>query len=118
MMTPSPRPATSDADLVAGLDARTAHDRSLVSAVLDAVAPVLKSLSERISKLESKPSPKWCGPFRQGESYPELSFVVCSGGLWVAERSTSARPGSDNSGWQLCVKSESKYQGKNTGEIQ
>lgn len=103
MMTPSPRPATSHADLVDGLD--TARDRYLVSAVLDAVAPVLKSLSERISELESKPSPKWCGPFRQGESYPKLSFVVCSGGLWVAERSTSVPPGSGDSGWQLCVKS-------------
>jgi hypothetical protein len=103
MKTLSPRPAESRADLVAGL--RTAHDKFLVSAVLDAVAPVLKSLSERISELESKPSPKWCGPFRQGESYPELSFVVCNGGLWVAERSTNAQPGSDDSGWELCVKS-------------
>lgn len=44
------------------------------------------------------------GVWRAGEEYPAGTFITCKGSLWHANIETSARPGTDGSGWQLAVK--------------
>ena len=88
----------------------------MITAAVAAFAPVIKGfvaneiqratapLLARVAELEARAVPRWCGPFIEGKYYGELSFVVCSGALWVAEHATAVRPGGDNSGWRLCCK--------------
>jgi hypothetical protein len=44
------------------------------------------------------------GVFRETEVYEFGDTSIWGGSLWVAGRQTSAKPGSENSGWTLCTK--------------
>ena len=55
-------------------------------AIMQGLIPILGEMQQRIRELEARPIPKWCGGFKQGQVYRELSFVVADGALWVSNR--------------------------------
>ena len=76
--------------------------------VVEFTAPIIK----RIDALEQRPTVKHCGVYSAGNEYAEASLVTYSGGMWIAERATSAKPGDDGSGWRLVVKSGHAVNGR------
>ena len=79
-----------------------------IGEVADALFERIKRIEARLANLEQRPpAPRWCGIWRPDSGYTAGDLVTCSGGLWLAARSTSARPGTDDSGWSLVVKSGS-----------
>lgn len=66
----------------------------------------LDALEARLAALEHQPpAPRWLGVWRHGNEYSVGDLVTRSGGLWLACRPTSGKPGADDSGWSLIVKS-------------
>jgi hypothetical protein len=117
-----PKSTTSHSDLVAKISdaerARSSRDGRVVTAIMRGIGPVVREfvaaevqratapLIARLAALEARPagaSLKWAGVW-QSKTYPECSLVTHAGGLWLATRGTSARPGTDTSGWTLIVK--------------
>jgi hypothetical protein len=64
---------------------------------------VCKKFERRIERLEAS-QVKFCGVWKQGETYPENGLVSHQGGLWLCRAPTSSRPGSGSPAWRLCVK--------------
>jgi hypothetical protein len=85
---------------------------AITHGIVDAILPKLKRelapVFKKLDELEARPAGgtgvKYCGTYRQGESYSEGALVTKSGGLWLAERLTSSSPGNGDSGWRLVVK--------------
>jgi hypothetical protein len=72
-----------------------------IAQVLNKVLPPLKA---RLAALEARPTVKYFGIHQPELVYEEGSLVTKGGSLWIATRSTAARPGGDDSGWRLVVK--------------
>jgi hypothetical protein len=66
------------------------------------LADKVQKLDKRLHELEAR-TLKYCGVWRAGESYCPDNFVTDHGGLWCARRTTTSRPGADDS-WTLAVK--------------
>lgn len=62
----------------------------------------VKALLDRIKALEARPQAVYKGVWAEGE-YGHGDMVTQGGGLWHAQRSTDAKPGTDDS-WKLAVK--------------
>jgi len=68
----------------------------------------IAALAARVAKLEAAPpAPRWLGVWRAANEYRPGDLTTHQGGLWLACRPTSARPGTADSGWQLIVKAGS-----------
>jgi hypothetical protein len=89
------------------------HDALLYSlawnnAMTAAALHIIEELHARIVELEStaksKGSLQYRGVFREGEEYPEGSFVTHHGSMWHANETTKDRPAEGSAGWTLCVK--------------
>ncbi|MCC7179029.1 MAG: hypothetical protein IT177_11625 [Acidobacteria bacterium] len=86
-----------------------------VDAIVDALEQVTAPLFERIQTLEAHvralkaapPAPRWLGVHRAANEYVPGDLVTAQGGLWLACRATSAKPGTPDSGWSLIVKAGS-----------
>jgi hypothetical protein len=76
-----------------------------VPLVIEKAGPRIADLEARIDQLEARPTPRYVGVWKAGETYEEGSFVTCSGSLWHANRSTDHRPGTSDD-WQLSVKKD------------
>ena len=84
-----------------------------VDAVFDAISAACDPLHERIKALETQvaalkaapPAPRWLGVWRADNAYVAGDLVTQAGGLWLACRQTSAKPGTADGGWTLIVKS-------------
>jgi hypothetical protein len=91
-------PAVDDADAVAA---------AIVRRINAALAPVLERLAaaeQDVRELKNLPQLKHCGPWIEGQSYSEGSFVTRKGGMWLAIRPRPDTPGAPGSGWRLVVK--------------
>ena len=53
----------------------------------------LTSIGQRLERLEQQPALKYCGPYRNADSYQPGAFVSKGGSLWLCERPTSGIPG-------------------------
>jgi hypothetical protein len=61
-------------------------------------------LARRIDQLEAEIANfQHKGPFRSGERYAKNNLVQHDGGCWMAQATTTARPGTDNT-WRLVAK--------------
>lgn len=68
----------------------------------------LDEIEARLAKLEAAPpGPRWLGVWRAANEYTVGDLVTQGGGLWLAGRATSAKPGTPDSGWTLIVKAGS-----------
>lgn len=63
-----------------------------------------RELESRIRELESRPILKFCGPWEKDRAYVAGSVVSFDGSAWVAQDSTSDRPGAGQTSWRLAVK--------------
>jgi hypothetical protein len=86
---------------------------SEIAAIMAGVAPVINDhvtkrlgpLLARIAELESRTANfRYCGVFRQGDSYALGNFVTHDGSVWHANRDTDETPGTPGGAWQLAVK--------------
>jgi hypothetical protein len=75
----------------------------IAEAIHERVQRAILPLIARIAELEQRASPKWAGTYASGKTYNEANITTHSGGLWLAQRSTSDRPGA-SSDWILIVK--------------
>lgn len=48
--------------------------------------------------------PLYCGIYAAGQEYMTGDVVTWGGSMWIAERDTSAKPDTADSGWRLAVK--------------
>jgi hypothetical protein len=95
-------------------------DATLAAAIGDVMREALASrdaqiaaLDKRVAQLESAPpAPRWLGVWRRDNHYAVGDLVTDRGGLWLACRASSARPGTPDSGYQLIVKSGSYGNGE------
>ena len=82
---------------------------TLVKAIAPPIVEILKRtvdpLKARIAALEQRPTSKYCGIHQPEPVYEEGSLCTKGGSLWIATRQTAGRPGGDDSGWRLIVKS-------------
>ena len=76
---------------------------AVVKAVRDFVARETATLNARITELESRPTVRYAGVWRSGETYTLGSMTTHQGSLWHANSATSTRPGTDGT-WTLAVK--------------
>jgi hypothetical protein len=68
----------------------------------------LDDLEARVATLEQRPpAPRYLGVWRSMNEYSIGDLVTHNGGLWLACRPTSAKPGTDDSGFTLIVKAGS-----------
>ena len=83
--------------------------RGLADAVADHVETMLAPLRQEIADLMVQidavrnDAMRYCGVWGPGE-YSPPDVVTDHGGIWLARRETSARPGTTDSGWQLIAK--------------
>jgi hypothetical protein len=92
----------------------TADDQAaLVELIAQAVAyatnPLhaqIRDLRAKVLALEARPALEDRGVWQAGVTYAHGHVVTCDGSLWLAQRPTTARPGSDAGAhdWRLCVK--------------
>ena len=89
------------------LDAFAAGAADVIKRVVDGptVAGRLDALEQRIKDLESRPLLKYAGVWKADATYTEGRLATHAGGLWLAIRATTDRPGTPGSGWRLIVKS-------------
>ena len=90
--------------LFSGIKLLLAHMRVEMWTCVELGGDRRRALEERVKALEARPAGEWRGVWKQGV-YPECSMITDQGGLWVAKRSTTTRPGSAGSDWVLIVKS-------------
>jgi hypothetical protein len=66
----------------------------------------LKFVSGEIERVASFkwPVPIDCGVYKAGEQYERGDAVTWGGSLWLAQRDTSEKPDTPDSGWRLAVK--------------
>lgn len=88
----------TDADL-----ARPATYGDLLRYV-DMLAGEVKKLKARAAEVEAK-SMRFRGVHQPAEEYKRGDLVTHQGALWHCNRSTTDRPGSGGTDWQLAVKS-------------
>jgi hypothetical protein len=62
------------------------------------------ALRAKVEALEARPPMTYRGVWRAG-LHPENSAVTSDGSLWIAMVPTEQKPGTDDSGWRLAVKS-------------
>jgi hypothetical protein len=63
-----------------------------------------EKLLARLDHLEAKADAlRYCGVWTAGREYIEGNFVTDHGSVWAARRTTTSRPGADDS-WTLAVK--------------
>lgn len=80
-------------------------EAGVAAVVAFAIKAAIAPLKERIAALEARPRGlSYEGVWRAGAAYETSDCVTDHGGLWIAERPTTARPGDLNSGWRLAVK--------------
>ena len=67
----------------------------------------ITALERRVGELEARPEVKYRYAFVEGKEYHEANLVTFNGALWVAKRTTTARPGAgdESDSWKLVVKS-------------
>jgi hypothetical protein len=98
-----------DAPVASTVGPRTAV---LIGSIIKAVAPHIVALEKqvaalqaRVEELERRPELKYLGVFRDdGRKYSEGSAITHDGGIWIALKATTERPG-HSADWQLAVKS-------------
>jgi hypothetical protein len=78
--------------------------RQLAQEVARVIHRELEPVRLRLTALEARPELKHEGTYQEGTEYRAGSFVTRRGGIWLAERATAAKPGSEGSGWRLVVK--------------
>ena len=71
----------------------------------------LRGCEIRGNVLESTIAPyrdwHWRGIWEVGQKYRKNNFVTCQGSLWICLKDyTERRPGTPDSGWQMCIKSQ------------
>ena len=66
--------------------------------------PVLRFTRGEVEKFFYLHSPIDQGPYQANRKYRKGAVVSLRGGMWIAQKETSARPGDPDSGWRLSVK--------------
>ncbi len=94
---------------------------ALLDAFMDHVLSVLQDMNERnrernarLAALEARPASggvRWAGTWKSNRQFREGELCTWRGGLWLATRTTNDRPGTDDSGFRLIVKSGSVPEG-------
>jgi hypothetical protein len=78
-------------------------EEELAAEIANLVRQHVKPLRDRIEVLEKQAAEfKYCGVWREGESYRKNNFVTHHGGVWAALCDTEAKPGQSLQ-WQLAV---------------
>jgi hypothetical protein len=86
----------------AGLSPR---EMAIAEAIMKALCSTdIFPLEDRVKALEARPALVDRGVWKEGETYEAGSAVSFGGSLWLAQRSTSAKPDSPDSGFRLAVK--------------
>ena len=82
----------------------------LSKTIAKTIAPILKTQNTRIAELErciaelqAEPKLRYMGVFEMGRTYLEGSLTTHAGSMWLAQRTTAAKPGTANA-WKLVVK--------------
>ena len=74
------------------------------------VFKLIQALSARVVALETKVEKQaqvsYKGIWQSAGHYAEGNLVTYGGALWTAVKDTRSRPGDQDSGWQLAVKSK------------
>ncbi len=77
--------------------------KELADLIRQHVAVVTKPLRDKIEELELRIAAfKYCGVWRDGESYRKHNFVTHHGSIWICLCDTEAKPG-ESLQWQLAV---------------
>jgi hypothetical protein len=89
------------------IDRRTLEDL-LAELVADALVPIYRSIGERIEEAVARAATRnltYRDIWVEGQEYVRNDIATHGGALWIATRDKPDRPGGDDSGWRLIVKS-------------